>query len=146
MILVPLSSPVHRRAFHRPLPTAAAWSRACAEVTADPEAMRRPRLDVIEREAAYDVVMDMPGVAREQLDVVVEGRRLTVSTRPAAAAPTDTAQRVLHRERGASGYARSVMLPEELDDAQSKARLENGVLTLTLPKRSAASASRIQVN
>ena len=146
MIVVPLSSPLHRRAFQRPLPAAAGRSRACADVAADPEAPRLPRLDVIEREAAYDVVLDMPGVAREHLDVVVEGRRLTVSTRPAAAAPVDAAQRILHRERGTCGYARSLLLPEELDDAQSKARLENGVLTLTLPKRSAARASKVRVS
>ncbi|HRI17297.1 MAG TPA: Hsp20/alpha crystallin family protein [Burkholderiaceae bacterium] len=146
MFVVPLSTTMHRRAFHRPPTAFATRPSACAGVPAEVDAARVPRLDVIERDAAYDVVLDMPGVAREQLDVVVEGRRLTVSTKAIAPATTDAAERVLHRERGSSGYARSVLLPEELDNAQSKARLENGVLTLTLAKRPVASASKIQVN
>ena len=52
-------------------------------------------------------------------------------------------KKVIVRERGTAPYARTVTLPDEIDNAQSQAHLENGVLTLTLAKRA---PTRIQVN
>ena len=52
---------------------------------------------------------------------------------------------LIYRERAASRYSRSFTLPAELDEAQSSAKLENGVLSLTLTKRRPA-VSRIQIN
>lgn len=141
MFVLPVSPSPLRSALRRPLP---AFGFAAAE---DASPTRAPRLDVLETDGAYSVALDMPGVAREQLDVSVVGRRIEVSTRPAAA-PADTAPagRVLYRERATAPYARSLVLPEEVDPAQTQARLDNGVLTLTLPKRSAAASARIQVS
>ena len=148
MFFVPVSTTLHRRAFHRPLPASMpARSTACGSAAAGDGASRAPRLDVVESDAAYSVVLDMPGVARDQLDVQVDGRCVTVSTKPVADAPAPSAgQRVLYRERGTALYARTVTLPDEVDNAQSQARLENGVLTLTLAKRVAARPTQIQVS
>lgn len=139
--LSPMSPVLPRAALRRPLP-------AFGCVAADDAATRSPRLDVLETDSGYQVVLDMPGVAKDQLDVNVAGRRVEVSTRAAAAAAgsADAQPRALYRERGSASYARTVVLPEEVDNAQSKARLDNGVLTLTLAKRSAAGGAKIQVN
>lgn len=104
---------------------------------------RMPRLDVVEDDAGYSVVLDLPGVTKEQLDITVDGRRVDIAARPAAATEAGQKRRVLHRERAQAPFARSLMLPEEVDDAQSRAQLENGVLTLTLARRA---ARRIAVN
>lgn len=129
MFIVPVSTSLQRRAF-RPSFSAPVLS---------------PRLDVVERDGGYRVVLDMPGVTKDQLDVQVDGRSVTVTTKaaPAEAPAAGAEQRILYRERGSAPYARTVTLPVEVDNAQSQARLENGVLTLTLAKRS---ATRIQVN
>ncbi len=50
------------------------------------------------------------------------------------------------RERSTTSYARTFTLPLEVDQAEAAARLEHGVLTLTLPKRGARSAAQIAVN
>ena len=145
MFLMPAAASLHRRALHRPWPGRSV--RACGFVAADERAERVPRLDVVESDDAYTVVLDMPGVSKEQLQVTVEGQKVDVSTLPAADAGADAAKvRVLHRERDAAPYRRSVVLPAEVDNAQSQARFENGVLTLRLAKRTPAGATRIRVN
>jgi HSP20 family protein len=116
---------------------------------------RTPALDVNETDTAYSVVFDVPGVAREQLKVSVEGRRISIETvnlpkavtseGSAAEAPTDPA-RSLYRERNTARYARTVSLPAEVDQTTSHAKFENGVLTLTLAKKVATGATQLSVN
>ncbi len=117
---------------------------------------RTPALDVSESDAAYTVVLDVPGVTREQLKVSVEGRRVSVETIDAPkvesieGAPTeppkDLAPRVLYRERTALRFARTVSLPAEVDQSASQAKFENGVLTLTLAKKVASGATQLRIN
>ena len=116
---------------------------------------RTPALDVSETDTTYIVAFDVPGVGREQLKVSVEGRRVSIETvgaaKPAEAeavvdAPKADAPRALYRERSAARYARTVSLPTEVDAAASQAKFENGVLTLTLPKKFATGATQLSVN
>ena len=115
-------------------------------------------MDVAESDAAYTIVFDVPGTTREQLKVSVEGKRVVLSTvaaSEAAAAPAEGAEapvadtklteRVLYRERSAAAYARTVVLPAEVDQAQSQAKFENGVLTLTLAKKVPAGATQLSI-
>src|SRR6478736_8795386 len=118
---------------------------------------RTPSMDVAESDAAYTIVFDVPGTTREQLKVSVEGKRVVLSTVAAseAAAPAEgtqapvadakAAERVLYRERSAAAYARTVVLPAEVDQAQSQAKFENGVLTLTLAKKVPAGATQLSI-
>jgi len=110
-------------------------------------ASRTPAMDVSESDGAYALVFDVPGASREQLEVTVEGRRLTLKTaEPQATAEAEKAQqRVLYRERPAARYARTVVLPAEVDSASSQARFDNGVLTLTLAKKVPTGAKKIAV-
>ena len=110
------------------------------------DATRTPALDIAEDDKAYSVTVDMPGVAKEAVKVRVEGRRVHIETATEeAAAPTD-GSRVLYRERRAARYARSFSLPVEIDQTQSQARFENGVLTLNLVKRVADNGGQLTVN
>jgi HSP20 family protein len=117
-------------------------------------AARTPALDVSETDAAYTVSFEVPGVAREQLKVSVEGRRVTLETLDAAQpvgvetapdAPKPNPPRVLYRERSVTRYARTVSLPAEVDQAASQAKFENGVLTLTLSKKVPTGATQISI-
>ncbi|MDR7272031.1 HSP20 family protein [Pelomonas saccharophila] len=111
----------------------------------DADVARTPALDISEDDKAYSVTVDMPGVAKEAVKVRVEGRRVHIETASAeAAAPTD-GSRVLYRERRAASYARSFSLPVEIDQTQSQARFENGVLTLNLVKRVAENGGQLNV-
>jgi HSP20 family protein len=122
-------------------------------------AARSPALDVAESDTNYTVTLDLPGVAKEDVKVAVEGRVVTVNAQASqTAAPGVTAadaassdvkkdaDRVLYRERSAPRFARRFSLPLEVDQAEAGAKLEHGVLTLTLPKRVARSAAHITIN
>ena len=117
---------------------------------------RTPAMDVSESDAAYTIVFDVPGTTREQLKVSVEGKRVVLSTAAAEGAqPTEAkeapgadakpAERVLYRERPAAAYARTVVLPAEVDQTHSQAKFENGVLTLTLAKKVPAGATQLSI-
>jgi HSP20 family protein len=116
---------------------------------------RKPALDVHESDTYYTVQIDMPGIAKDSVDVAIEGRQVSVKAQsqrseerkadeaPNAAAPVD---RVVYRERASAAIARSFTLPLELDESQSSAKLDNGVLTLMLAKKREAPRSKITVN
>ena len=107
---------------------------------------RNPALDVAESEQAYTVTLDLPGVAKDDVKVSIEGRRVSIEAKSAKANERRDGDRVLVRERAASSYARSFVLPAELDQERSNAKLEHGVLTLELAKRQATPATKITVN
>jgi HSP20 family protein len=121
-------------------------ARVLRQFDADSDTARTPALDVSEDDKGYHVTVDMPGVAKEAVKVRVEGRRVHIETAAEeAAAPTD-GSRLLYRERRAARYARSFSLPVEIDQGQSQARFENGVLTLDLGKRVAETGGQLTVN
>ncbi len=117
-----------------------------APATTESPSLRSPALDVAETEGAYCVKLDMPGVAKEDVKVSVEGRQVTVQAHVQRSEEKKEGERVVYRERAASSYARTLSLPMEVDQAEAQAKLEHGVLVLTLPKRGARSAAQISVN
>jgi HSP20 family protein len=119
-------------------------ARVLRQFDVDADAARTPALDVSEDDKGYRVTVDMPGVAKEAVKVRVEGRRVSIETATEEAAQTD-GSRLLYRERRAARYARSFSLPAEVDQGQSEARFENGVLTLNLVKRVAENGGQLTV-
>ncbi len=109
-------------------------------------AARSPALDVTETATGYVVTLDMPGAAKEDIQVAVDGRLITVQAEVKAPVETKEGERVVYRERSAAKFNRSFKLPVEVDQADSVAKIDNGVLTLTLAKRSAAKGTHITVN
>lgn len=117
-----------------------------APAAANSHSLRSPALDVAETERAYSVKLDMPGVAKEDVKVSVEGRQVSVRAHSQVVEERKEGERVVYRERAASSYARTFTLPVEVEQAEAVAKLEHGVLLLTLPKRGARSAAQISVN
>ena len=109
-------------------------------------AARSPALDVVETEAAYTVKLEVPGVAKEDVKVAIDGRKVSVQAGSTAVAEHKEGEQIVYRERTATRYARSFTLPLEVEQAQANAKLEHGVLTLSLPKRGAQNASQLTVN
>lgn len=112
----------------------------------DADTARHPALDVAESDAAYTVKLDVPGVAKEDVKVSIEGRQVSVQAHSEQNDERKEGERVVYRERAVTSYARSFALPLEVDQQGAVAKLDHGVLTLTLPKRGARSAAQITVN
>ena len=111
-----------------------------------PDARRSPSLDVTETEQSYTARMEVPGVSKDDIQISVEGRQVSVQAQSQPTQEKKDGERIIYRERSASSYARSFTLPVELDQSGAIAKLDQGVLTLTLPKRHAATAARIAVS
>ncbi len=107
---------------------------------------RSPALDVAESERAYTVKLDLPGVAKEDVKVSIDGRRISIEAQTRKEEEKKEGERVVYRERSVSSFARSFTVAAEVDQAESVAKMENGVLTLTLAKRGAAASAQLTVN
>lgn len=102
-----------------------------------------PPLNVWEESDAFFVEAEVPGLTREQLNIEVTHRdRVTLSAERAAA---EGECRWHRRERGFGAFQRTIKLPAPVDADKVEARLEDGVLTLTLPKAEEARPRRIAV-
>ncbi len=104
------------------------------------------RIDVKESDAAYTVLAEIPGVPKEDIHVAIDG---SVVTLRAEIKQHDTqaadGEKVLRTERYYGAVSRSFQLPQDIDQATAKARYENGVLQLTLPKKQANGAQKLTI-
>jgi HSP20 family protein len=108
---------------------------------------RAPRLsvDVTEKNGAYLVTADLPGVKKEDIHVDIDGAQVTLTAEVKREKETAEGERVLHVERSYGKVSRSFALPQELDEAKAEARFRDGVLELTLPKKAAAARKAITI-
>lgn len=144
MFLVPVASRRPVRSFD------AAFDDAIEQffgLAAEPaQALRQPALDIVESDDGYTVTVDMPGVAKENVKVAIDGRRVDVTADVKRDVEKKDGERIVRRERSAASWARSFTLPAELDQSASSAKLEHGVLTLTLGKKRAPGAAQLTIN
>jgi HSP20 family protein len=96
-------------------------------------------VDVAETDSEFVVTVDLPGYDREEIEVTLDDRELTVAAeRDRESTETDEHDRYIRRERSRSAVSRSVNLPEPVVVDEVGATYRNGVLTVTLPKTDAA--------
>jgi HSP20 family protein len=105
----------------------------------------RARMDVIDKGDRYEVLVDLPGVRKEDINVAIEGARVSITAETKSQRETKDGERVLHTERYAASYARSFELPAEVTEDGAEASFDNGVLRLGLPKRATVMSKRLTV-
>ena len=103
------------------------------------------KMDVTEKDNAYVVKAEIPGVAKEDIQVSIEGNQVTIGADVKREADAGDGERLLHRERFQGSVRRSFTLPVDLDEAASNARYENGVLELTLAKKPALAGRKLTI-
>jgi HSP20 family protein len=118
--------------------------QASARPTELPAAVRA-RMDVVDKGDKYAVVLDLPGVRKDDINVTIDGARVAVSAESKGEKEVKNGEKVLHTERYATSYARSFELPAEVTEEGADAAFENGVLRLTLPKRAHVLSKRLAV-
>ena len=121
------------------------WQSDFGKVRSDHgEATVRPAVDILEAEGHYVIEADLPGVAKDDLQVEFEKGRLTLTARRHREESDDL--QGLHTERMATAsFARSFTLGKDIDAEKIEARLRDGVLRLTVPKKEQALPRRIHV-
>lgn len=109
------------------------------------EGVGMPRLDVSETDQAFEVQAELPGVKKEDIRVAIDGARVTIEGECQQGNEQRQGEQVVYSERATRRYQRSFTLPSEVDDASAAARLENGILMLTLPKKQGNAARRLTI-
>jgi HSP20 family protein len=103
-----------------------------------------PAFDVRESKDTFLFTADLPGFKDEDIDINVTGNRLTISGKREAEHVEDS-DTFFCSERSHGSFTRTFTLPEGVDADRIEADLENGILTLRVPKTAEAQPKRIQV-
>ena len=103
------------------------------------------KVDVKETEGGYTVQAEVPGVPKEDIHVSVEGNVVRLRAEVRQLDQKTEGEKVLRSERYYGSVARSFQLPADIDAGQAKAKYDNGVLTLTLPKKLNNAAQRLNI-
>lgn len=118
-------------------------ARTEGEDTRDTGPTFRPATDIFEKDDVVTVVIDMPGVTPDSVDISVENRALTV--RGTINAPAPEGYRRIYAEYAPGTFERAFSLPDTIDADAIDATHRDGVLTLTLKKSEAAKPKQIKV-
>jgi len=113
------------------------WLQAEAEI------LHPVHLEIAETDEALTVHAEVPGFTADELDIRVEGNRLTISGKHETKEES-TKGKTIYSERCAKEIFRSVDLPSEVDGSKVNATLKDGVLNLELPKAPHAKSIRIE--
>ena len=103
------------------------------------------KVDVKETDGGYTVHAEVPGVPKEDIQVSIEGNVVSLRAEVRQHDQKTEGEKVLRSERYFGSVARSFQLPVDVDAAQAKAKYDNGVLTLTLPKKQGGSVQRLSI-
>jgi HSP20 family protein len=103
------------------------------------------KVDVKESDKAYTVAAEVPGVAKEDIHVSIDGSVVTLRAEIKQQDSQSQDEKVLRTERYYGAVSRSFQLPQDIDQNQAKAKYDNGVLSLTLPKKAANGSQRLAI-
>ncbi len=104
------------------------------------------KVDIKAGETGYTVQAESPGVTKEDLHVSLDGGVVTLAAEVRQQDSQTSNEQVLRSERYFGAVSRSFQLPQEIDVTNAKARFENGVLQLTLPRKTPAASSRLAID
>jgi HSP20 family protein len=107
-----------------------------------------PPVDLYETAQEFVLTAELPGLARDQIDILAEDGRIVIRGARTSAGPhRDIPCEQFHRvERGHGSFSRTFVLPEPVDADAIRAELKDGVLTVIIPKSADRGARRIDVS
>jgi HSP20 family protein len=103
------------------------------------------KVDVNEREDAYAIHAEIPGIKKEDIHVAIDGAIVSITAERREEKEVKDGERLLRSERYFGKVSRSFELPQEVDESQASAKYNDGVLELVLPKKVAAQAKRLTI-
>lgn len=103
------------------------------------------KLDVKETDQGYTVQAEVPGVAKDEIQVSIDGNVVTLNAEVKQSDSQTSDEKVLRSERYYGAVSRSFQLPADIDQDAATAKYDNGVLTLTLPKKKSGATQRLTI-
>ena len=110
----------------------------------DNEGVRMPLVNINETDKDYVVTVELPGVQKKDLDVSIDGDQLVVTAERSEKVESD--EGLLRREIRSEKFRRSFTLGQTVDREAIKAKLENGILRISLPKKAESVGRKVDVN
>jgi len=110
-----------------------------------PAAPGRIKIDVSEKDSAYVVHAEIPGVKKEDIQVNIDGDQVSISAEARVETEVRENERVLHRERYYGKVARAFRLGTDIDQSAANAKYADGVLELTLPKKADVAGRQLTI-
>jgi HSP20 family protein len=105
------------------------------------------RVDVTETDNTFDIRAEVPGFKKEEIRVSIDGNYVSISaeTKREKEEKTGKGERTLVKELYYGSASRSFSLPQDVDEKNSVAKYEDGVLKLTLPKKTETSRKTLSI-
>jgi HSP20 family protein len=103
------------------------------------------RVDVEEKDKAYTVRADIPGVKKEDINVRIDGNIVQIDAETRQDKEIKEKGKLLRSERYYGSISRSFSLTQDIDEAKAIAKYEDGVLNLELPKKQTTASKRLTV-
>ena len=103
------------------------------------------RVDVKETPEAYQLQAEIPGVSKEDIQVNIDGNLVSLRAEIKQQDSQNDNGKLLRSERYYGAVQRTFQMPVEIDNTAARAKYENGVLALNLPKRGASPSQRLNI-
>jgi HSP20 family protein len=103
------------------------------------------KVDVKEIEGGYAVQAELPGVAKEDIYVDIDGSVVSLRAEVKQQDRQIEGERLLRSERYYGSVSRSFQLPVDIDESKAKAKYDNGLLQLTLPRKATSTSQRLSI-
>jgi HSP20 family protein len=119
--------------------------RSLASLTGDMP-LSEVKLDVSESENNYMVKADLPGVDKKDIDVKIDGNVVSITAKAESTKEMKEGERLIRSERYSGMISRSFSLDSDIDENAATAQYQDGVLTLTLPKKTTSAHKHLQIS
>ena len=104
-------------------------------------------MDVAESQNAFEVQVDLPGINPEDVDIQIESNTLTIRGERQSHSEEKDEDKHFHRiERYSGSFARSVVLPNSINEDEAVAEFRDGVLKIIIPKMDEVRPRKININ
>ena len=115
------------------------------EGTHNQQAYGQFRVEVSENEQAYVIHAEIPGVKKEDISISIDADQVAISAEVKNEKQANEGTRVLRSERYYGKVHRAFALGQPVDENGASAKYQDGILELTLPKKAATQAKRIEI-
>lgn len=110
-----------------------------------------PKVDVQATKESYELEMELPGLTEKDVTIDLKDREITIASIDDAKeekkeAKEEVKATYLVKERVATHFSRSFTLPDDIDSEGVNAKFQNGLLTITIPRKAESKARRIAIS
>jgi len=105
---------------------------------------RHPAVDISEGDIESTVVMELPGVTKDEISITLDNGKLTITGERKQVAIPENAK-WLRNETSLGEFSRTIALPHQVDISNVSAEMSNGILRVTLPKAEEARPREVKI-